>query len=168
MHSEALDFYSVLNCNPSSTLSEIKASYYRLALKCHPDKRRNEGGYEHECSLLAAPTSSSGTCEAEPLSFEQISRAYQILSDPEQRIEYDTRRAVHQNAGINAEDVTIDEFNENGLDCYYRQCRCGDLYQVRMSPMISTPLITSSPYSTFMATSITCRLQWRTFEKATL
>ncbi|OMJ25721.1 putative J domain-containing protein [Smittium culicis] len=61
------EYYEWLNVSHQATASEIKKAYYVLALKYHPDKN-------------PAP-------EAET-KFKQISQAYQTLSDPKKRSDY--------------------------------------------------------------------------------
>ncbi|KFK40859.1 hypothetical protein AALP_AA2G050800 [Arabis alpina] len=65
-----VDYYNVLNVNPSASEDDLKKSYRRLAMKWHPDKN---------------PTSNK---EAEA-KFKQISEAYDVLSDPHRRQIYD-------------------------------------------------------------------------------
>ena len=60
------DYYKVLDINNNATPSEIKKAYKKAALKYHPD--RNPDNQE----------------EAER-KFKEISKAYQVLSDPKKR-----------------------------------------------------------------------------------
>jgi molecular chaperone DnaJ len=66
------DYYKTLEVGPVATQQEIKKSFRRLALKFHPDK--NAG---------------NPIAEAQ---FKEIQEAYEILSDPEQRKEYNYKR----------------------------------------------------------------------------
>ncbi|CRG98466.1 DnaJ protein, putative [Plasmodium relictum] len=61
-------YYDILNVSPNSKLSEIKTSYYKLALKYHPDKNSNDP-------------------EAK-MKFQKINEAYQVLGDEERRMKY--------------------------------------------------------------------------------
>ena len=63
-----MDYYKILEVNKKSTQTEIKKSYRKLALKYHPDRNRTPGSEDK---------------------FKEISRAYQILSVPSKRREYD-------------------------------------------------------------------------------
>ena len=61
------NYYSILGVTPDSTDAEIKTAYRRLARKFHPDV--NPSGAEM---------------------FKDILQAYETLSDPKKRIQYDT------------------------------------------------------------------------------
>lgn len=64
-----MDLYSVLQVKPNATPDEIKKAYRRLSMKHHPDQNKGD------------PESTA--------MFQQVSNAYQVLSDPEQRNAYD-------------------------------------------------------------------------------
>ncbi|XP_026191021.1 uncharacterized J domain-containing protein C3E7.11c [Cyclospora cayetanensis] len=62
-------YYDALDLSADASASEIRKAYYKLALKCHPDK--NPGDPEaHQ-------------------KFQAIGEAYQVLNDPKRRAEYD-------------------------------------------------------------------------------
>ncbi|MCB0325220.1 MAG: DnaJ domain-containing protein, partial [Bdellovibrionales bacterium] len=63
------DYYEVLGVQRTATADEIKRSYRKLALECHPD--RNPGNKEAEER------------------FKEASVAYQVLSNAENRAKYD-------------------------------------------------------------------------------
>ncbi len=63
------DYYELLGLGRDATDADIKKAYRRLAIQYHPD--RNQGSVEAEEK------------------FKQISEAYQVLSDPQQRNLYD-------------------------------------------------------------------------------
>ncbi|SOV20443.1 DnaJ protein, putative [Plasmodium sp. gorilla clade G2] len=63
-------YYDILNVSPDADSSEIKKSYYKLALEYHPDK--NPGDEEAK------------------VKFQKVNEAYQILSDKEKRAQYDS------------------------------------------------------------------------------
>lgn len=66
------DYYRILELEPVATQQEIKKSFRRLALKYHPDK--NGGNHLAEAQ------------------FKEIQEAYEVLSDPDQRKEYNYKR----------------------------------------------------------------------------
>ncbi|KAL1961967.1 hypothetical protein VTN77DRAFT_702 [Rasamsonia byssochlamydoides] len=67
------DYYADLGVSPSADTDEIKKQFRKLALKYHPD--RNPG---REAEFNAK--------------FQAIQAAHEILSDPQQRLKYDTER----------------------------------------------------------------------------
>ena len=68
------DFYKVLGVSKDVSQAELKKTYRKLARKYHPD-------------------SNPGDAKAEA-KFKEISEANAVLSDPEQRKEYDQMRAM--------------------------------------------------------------------------
>jgi len=62
------DYYKTLGVDKGATTEEIKKAYRKLALKYHPDR----GGSDEEAKK-----------------FKEINQAYQVLSDPQKRAEYD-------------------------------------------------------------------------------
>jgi curved DNA-binding protein CbpA len=66
------DPYSILGVAPGADMAEIKKCYRKLALKYHPDKNNDD------------PVASA--------QFAKVSNAYEILSDPQQREQYDLRQ----------------------------------------------------------------------------
>lgn len=73
------DYYKILEVTPVATPQEIKKSFRRLALKYHPDK--NNGDHLSE-SL-----------------FKEVQEAYEVLSDPKQREEYNYKRWYNRSIG---------------------------------------------------------------------
>ena len=73
------DPYKVLGISRSSSADEIKQAYRKLALKWHPDKNQ------------------ATRVEAEK-KFKEISEAYQMLTDPAQKRNFDAPRGPHANA----------------------------------------------------------------------
>lgn len=105
--SEKTDLYEVLGVSKNATEDEIRKAYRKLALKYHPDKN---------------PDDASATEK-----FKKISEAYEILSDPEKRKEYDTGgmenvyahgfQGFHSNEEIYSQfgDIFADLFGQGGF-----------------------------------------------------
>ncbi len=71
--------YDVLGVSPSSTEDEIKKAFRKLAVENHPDKNPGDASKEAR--------------------FKEINSAYQVLSDPKKKLEYDATQ--NQVSGIN-------------------------------------------------------------------
>ncbi|MDQ1577176.1 MAG: molecular chaperone DnaJ [Microbacteriaceae bacterium] len=76
------DFYKVLGVSKDISPAELKKVYRKLARKYHPDSNPGDA-----------------TSEAK---FKEISEAHSVLSDPEQRKEYDQIRAMGSGARFTA------------------------------------------------------------------
>ncbi|GFZ90535.1 DnaJ C-terminal domain-containing protein [Nesterenkonia alkaliphila] len=72
------DFYSVLGVAKDASAEEIKKAYRKLARQHHPDKNPGDVSAEQR--------------------FKDISEAHSVLSDPEQRQQYDAIRAMGSGA----------------------------------------------------------------------
>lgn len=79
--SKEKNYYKILGVPRNAKLKEIKKSYRELALKWHPDKN-TEGDTE----------------KAEKM-FQDISEAYEVLSDKDLRGKYDRGEEVFENQG---------------------------------------------------------------------
>ena len=64
-----MDYYGILEVDKNSSNEDIKSAYRRLAKKYHPDVNPNDPTAEEK--------------------FKEISEAYEILSDPEKKTNYD-------------------------------------------------------------------------------
>ena len=64
-------FYDILEITPTASLQDIKKAYRRLALQFHPDRNPPEKK------------------EAATIQFRKVNEAYEVLSDPDQRRQYD-------------------------------------------------------------------------------
>lgn len=69
------NYYDLLKITPHATQSEIKSAYYKLSLQYHPDKNESDHAKQK---------------------FQDISDAYEILSNHEHRKNYDRHMAIHQ------------------------------------------------------------------------
>ena len=83
-----MNYYNILDCNKNDSIDIIKKNYRKLALLYHPDK--NPNGEEE---------------------FKKIAEAYEILSDPIKKKEYDTN-GVYQYSDKDALQTFKEGFNE--------------------------------------------------------
>jgi molecular chaperone DnaJ len=97
------DFYKTLGVSKDATDAELKKTYRKLARQFHPDSNPGDAAAENR--------------------FKEISEAYSVLSDKEQRQEYDQVRAMGSGARFTAggggqgggfEDVFGGMFNQGG------------------------------------------------------
>lgn len=91
-----MDYYSVLGVSRDASPEDIKRAYRRLASKHHPDK----GG--------------------EDAKFQEIQKAYEVLSDPQKRQQHDNPNQFHfdVNSG-NMDDVFGQMFRHFGFNPFH-------------------------------------------------
>jgi curved DNA-binding protein CbpA len=68
------DCYEVLQVHPSADPDVVKAAYYKLATKYHPDKNAGAGAAQK---------------------MAELNQAWAVLGDPERRRQYDEYRSIH-------------------------------------------------------------------------
>ncbi|EGE77150.2 DnaJ chaperone [Blastomyces dermatitidis ATCC 18188] len=80
MGDTGVDYYKILEIDPSATEHQIRFAYKRAALKSHPDR---------------VPTTSPERPAREE-TFKKVNEAYYVLSDPTRRRQYDNERSRQQ------------------------------------------------------------------------
>ena len=78
MTTKKRDYYEVLGVSRGSSDEEVKSAFRKLALEFHPDRNKTDGAAEK---------------------FKEINEAYQVLTDPKKRGDYD--RFGHAGLGQN-------------------------------------------------------------------
>ncbi|MFW6269252.1 MAG: molecular chaperone DnaJ [Bacillota bacterium] len=88
---EKKDYYDILGVSKDASQDEIKKAYRKLAKKYHPDRNSDD------------PNASE--------KFKELSEAYEVLSDPEKRRQYDQ----FGHSGINQDDLNFQDFTQGGF-----------------------------------------------------
>jgi molecular chaperone DnaJ len=96
-------YYDILGVSKSSTPDEIKKAYRKLAHQYHPDK--NPGNKESEAK------------------FKEINNAYETLSDPQKKANYDRFGESGVNSGGNPQGFS--DFDFGGMDINFDDIMSG-------------------------------------------
>lgn len=100
---EKRDYYEVLGVEKNASPEDIKKTYRKLAIKYHPDK--NQGNKEAETK------------------FKEIAEAYEVLSNPDKRSEYDQFGHAGKR-GMGFGDFDLNNFMRNMYgNSFFRQGR---------------------------------------------
>jgi diphthamide biosynthesis protein 4 len=113
-----MNAYELLECQPNATQEELKIAYHRLLLIYHPDKS-DKAIEQNDCIEK----------------FLKIQSAYKLLSNLEQRKEYDSlikQMDLKQKAAcLESGDILHlgrDFEFDNDLNLFKLECRCGSFY----------------------------------------
>jgi curved DNA-binding protein CbpA len=95
-----MDLYEILEIKPNASEIEIKKAYHRLAIKYHPDKNKSKDATEK---------------------FQKINSAYEILINPETRLEYQKMNPIEKISFIEIlekiinDNISFDELKKYGI-----------------------------------------------------
>lgn len=132
-----IDFYEVLDVNDDASIDAIKAAYRRLALQYHPDKTSDPLLHKR---------------------FHHIQKAWEVLSDPILRKNFDRELLRKESEGLHAEKMVLGLWLRNGptnlSDCrrsdfdydsssslWIMRCRCGEKYDIADEDAVVNELI---------------------------
>ena len=87
-----VNYYKILKVSPKATNAEIKSAYRRLARKIHPDVNNGTENAARE--------------------FARIAKAYEILSNPQERANYD-RQLLKEKYNRNRKDDPVFSFGKS-------------------------------------------------------
>lgn len=84
--------YSVFGVDPKATPAQVKVAYYKLAKRYHPDRCRDDTEATKK--------------------FQAVGRAYEVLSDNEERAYYDASGEIREQGSFLCDSKTEAEWNE--------------------------------------------------------
>lgn len=90
------DYFGILGVSKDASDEEIKKSFRKLAIRWHPDKNPGDGGAEEK--------------------FKEINEAYQTLSNPEKRREWETGGLMGNGSGIDFSNLDPETLRNMGFD----------------------------------------------------
>lgn len=116
------NYYDILGLSKTAGEEQIRRSYRKLAMECHPDRNPNDPQAEER--------------------FKEIAEAYGVLTDPKKRREYDLHMAVggsqenyKENFSYSQEDILKDLFR----DPRFQQMFHGLLREFQRSGLRASP-----------------------------
>ena len=146
-----MDYYKILGVKKDDDIKEIKKAYHRLAVKYHPDKNPGDKNAEEV--------------------FKDISEAYEILSDPQKRKNYDMfgRKSIGSNftvdpmrifeemfRNLSMDNFIPDPFEESGLNRNVRRMNLNSMDRFSnmggYSQSISTTIINGKRHTKIVTT----------------
>lgn len=94
------DPYSILGVPPTASTADIRHAYQEAALQCHPDKRHGKNDHDRI------------QCHEQ---FTKLNSAYELLSNPQQRLLYD------QTHSLDAAAMAHPPFHHSLVDLIFRE-----------------------------------------------
>jgi molecular chaperone DnaJ len=94
------DYYKILGVNRDASVEEIKKAYRKLAKKYHPDANPNDKEAEER--------------------FKEVNEAYQVLSDPQKKAEYDRALSFYEQGGVGDYGFSFEDFGFDFEDPFSR------------------------------------------------
>ena len=91
MAAQAKSLYDVLGVAKTASADEIKKAYRKLARQYHPDRNPGDASAEER--------------------FKEVQAAYDVLSDPEKRKQYDSFGSTNGRGGFQGGNVNFGDFN---------------------------------------------------------
>jgi molecular chaperone DnaJ len=128
------DYYDVLGVAPGAGADEIKRAYRQLARRYHPDISGDERG----------------------AAFLEVSRAYEVLRDPERRRSYDANLVTGSRADWLGDEVAIDFPSVSSVLDRMRDSFFGGAREASLSAEIVV-----TPQEAFWGTSVALHLPLR-------
>jgi DnaJ-class molecular chaperone len=104
------NYYKILGVSETATQEEIKKQYRKLSLRWHPDS-------------FDRGNSPAKTKEEAEEKFKEISKAYEVLSDPNERNLYDTYGEDFESFGSSEDDASFHERNRREAEEEIRKAK---------------------------------------------
>ena len=95
MATQASNPYEILGVSKNASAEEIKKAYRKLAREYHPDRNPGDASAEER--------------------FKEVQGAYDLLSDPEKRKQYDTFGSANGRGGFGGGNVNFQDFDLGDL-----------------------------------------------------
>jgi molecular chaperone DnaJ len=101
------DYYEILGVSKTANDAELKSSFRKLAMQCHPDRHPGDIGAEAK--------------------FKELNEAYQVLSDEQKRAAYDRfgHAAFENGGGPGGGNPDFSDFMSDIFDSFFGDARGG-------------------------------------------